>query len=153
VASDYRGLKKHIAAVRKRQAIGEQETNESPSDLGTSTRGQLPRSTTTGELDFFFFLQRRPTHERTFDPTERDSGKGVPRDSSKPGLKISRRAEKRKRTRPNSTHQEESQFFTKLDLEVEKVEAFYLDREKEVKEMYDLHIASRYRGFTSDILR
>ena len=102
---------------------------------------------------FFFFLQRRPTHERTFDSTERDSREGVPRHTSKPGLKISRRAEKRKRTRPNSTHQEESQFFTKLDSEVEKVEAFYLDREKEAKEMYDLHIASRCWGFTSDTLR
>lgn len=43
--------------------------------------------------------------------------------------------------------EDELQFFAKLESELEKVEAFYLDREGEVKEMYDAPHRIQMSGF------
>jgi hypothetical protein len=52
---------------------------------------------------------------------------------------------------PPKVNEVEMEFLVKLDAELEKVESFYLDREKEAKEMYEAPVSYKCCGFTSDM--
>ena len=111
VASDYRGLKKHIATVREQQESDDRRYRSSLY-LGPTTPAHVLWFPVTGEL--FFSLQRKPTHRRTFTVTGRHPREGMLRSSvtfprrmkqARPSTKGATEVEKRQPTRPNPTHQ------------------------------------------------
>jgi hypothetical protein len=117
VGSDYHGLKKHISTVKEQQ---EHQDRKYQSSLyqGTPVRPHLLQLPITGKSWFDPFLQRRTTHEWTFDPTGRGSkverfrysprySLGFPSrmETSSTDVKETTLVEKYQSSRPSSTHQ------------------------------------------------
>jgi hypothetical protein len=180
VASDYRGLKKHIATVREQQETDDRKYRSSlypgapaqPHVLWFPIAGELPPS----------FPQRRPAHERTLGATDRSARDDAFRSSKRYSFPSPRRVKQphtnveaidkttayktlfhspapEQTSNPHlsssfasvssqsktlcvplqeihpKVNDLEMEFLVKLDVELEKVDSFYLDREKEVKDM------------------